>query len=100
MNPSSNPPRAISTFKTPKMNAMSPPCRTGNHQSDIGVPNTALPAVLGTQYRRMPGSMYGFTKATCVPCSRASSRYFVETGWSFAGFDPQNTTRSVPYQSE
>src|SRR3546814_5185317 len=38
----------------------------------IFVPNAALFAVLGTQYRFIPGSRYGFTSTTFVPSAFAS----------------------------
>src|SRR5436190_11589793 len=59
----------------------------------------ALPISLGTQYRVIPGSWYGLTVTTRVPCFFARWMYFIATGWSLAGFDPKNTSRSVPNQS-
>ena len=47
----------------------------------------------------MPGSRYGFTTTIFVPSCFASWRYFVVTGWSFAGFAPKKMIRSVPHQS-
>jgi hypothetical protein len=47
----------------------------------------------------MPGSRYGFTNTIFVPFFLARCRYFVLTGWSFAGLDPKNTIKSVPIQS-
>jgi hypothetical protein len=47
----------------------------------------------------MPGSLYGLTITTFVPCFFACSMYFIATGWSLAGLLPKKISRSVPHQS-
>ena len=49
--------------------------------------------------RVSPGSRYGLTSTTFIPCFLAASRYFIATGWSLAGLEPKKTIRSVPHQS-
>ena len=58
------------------------------------MPNIADSNADGTQYRSRPGSRYGLTTTTLVPDFTAWSRYFMNTGWLFAGFVPHRTTRS------
>jgi hypothetical protein len=57
----------IRCFSTPFRNARSPPVCTPKNSSQIFVPNSALSATEGTQYRSMPGSRCGLTTATFVP---------------------------------
>ena len=57
------------------------------------VPKTADSMLDGTQYRSRPGSRYGFTTTTRQPRRRARYRYFMNTGWLFAGLEPHSTTR-------
>ena len=62
-------------------------------------PKSAESTFEGTQYFSSPGSRNVLTTSTRVPRFFASSRYFSETGWSLATFEPKSTMTSVPYQS-
>jgi hypothetical protein len=73
--------------------------RTRKVRSHSSVPNSADPAFDGIQYRSSPGSRNAFTDKTRAPRRRASCRYFVVTGWSFAGLAPRKTIKSASYQS-
>src|SRR5690606_15404048 len=77
----------------------SPPGRTGTWRSHIRVPKSADSTFDGTQYRSSPGSRKGLTTTTRQPRRLAMSRYFMKTGWLFAGFAPQSTTRSLSMTS-